>query len=116
VALEDWHRLTQDLTYVESDKDLHLSVNSRIDMEALSEMIHGWCLPRILHFCRSSTPYAWTDHPHREVHRASDGRRIAHSAEATAQTITTLGPFGLHLLTLIFGAHRTSYFVLLLRW
>jgi hypothetical protein len=98
------YRLTQDLTYAESEKDLPISVNSRIDMGAYPEMIYGWCLPRIIHFIvalRLASPgvaifiakYDYSD----------AYRRISHSATAVAQTITTLGTLAFLYLRLTFG-------------
>jgi hypothetical protein len=98
------YRVTQDLTYAESDKALPLSINSRIDMSAYPEMIYGWCLPRIIHFIvalRLAQPgvsifiskYDYSD----------AYRRIAHSAAAVAQTITTLGCLACVYFRLTFG-------------
>jgi hypothetical protein len=41
-------RLTQDLTFPLTFKAA--SVNNRIDMDAYTEMIYGWCLSRFIHF------------------------------------------------------------------
>ena len=41
-------RLTQDLSFPLTFKAA--SVNNRIDMDAYTEMIYGWCLSRIIHF------------------------------------------------------------------
>jgi hypothetical protein len=73
-------------------------------MEAYPEMIYGWCLPRILHSIvalRLASPsvaifiakYDYSD---------AYGR-IAHSAGAVAQTITTLGNLAFLYLRLTFG-------------
>jgi hypothetical protein len=44
------HRINQDLTHPETEKEELISANSQIDMKAHPEMICGWCLPRITHF------------------------------------------------------------------
>jgi hypothetical protein len=100
------YRLTQDLSYTDCKLDAgrKLSVNSRIAMEEYPEMIYGWCLPRILHFIVS---LRWF-YPNRAILIAkydySDAyRRIAHSASAVAQTISTLGPLAYVYLRLTFG-------------
>jgi hypothetical protein len=83
------YRLTQDLSYATTDKNL--AVNKRIDLDAYPEMIYGWCLPRIIHSIVSlrlaypqsiilATKYDYSD----------AYRRIAHSAIAAAQTIGTV--------------------------
>jgi hypothetical protein len=84
------HRITQDLSYSETSKEEPLSINSCIDMEQYPEMVHGWALPRIMHFI-VALRLAW---PQRTIfiskYDCSDAhRRMAHSALAVAQTITT---------------------------
>jgi hypothetical protein len=98
------YRITQDLTYAETDKDSQISVNSRIDMGEYKEMIYGWCLPRIIHFI-VALRLAW---PLTAIfickYDYSDAyRRIAHSAKAVAQTITTLGVLAFIYIRLTFG-------------
>jgi hypothetical protein len=98
------YRITQDLTYAESTKDEPISVNSRINMKAYPEMIYGWCLPRIIHFIVALRLF-W---PGKSIFIAkydySDAyRRIAHSAKAVAQTITTLGALAFVYWRLTFG-------------
>jgi hypothetical protein len=95
-------RITQDLSCSEmSKKDFNYSttrskkepqvlINSRMDMEQYPEMVHGWALPRIIHFT-VVLRLAW---PERTIFIAkydhSDAcRRMAHSALAVVQTITT---------------------------
>ena len=84
------YRLTQDLSFTCVKGDRGLSINSRIDMTAYPEMIYGWCMSRILHyiialrlaFPNSRVLIAKYDY--------SDAyRRVAHSATAVAQTIST---------------------------
>ena len=84
------YQITQDLSHSETNKDVSLSINSRIDMDQYLEMVYGWALPRIIHFI-VALRLAW---PLRTIFIAkydySDAyRRIAHSALAIAQTITT---------------------------
>jgi hypothetical protein len=88
------HRITQDLSYAKtskSSKDDPISINSRIDMDQHPEMVHGWALPRVIHFIVA----LWLDWPLRTIfiskYDCSDAcyRRMAHSALAAAQTITT---------------------------
>ena len=81
------YRITQDLSYLETEE---VSINSRIDMDKYPEMVYGWALPRIIHFI-VALRLAW---PLRTIFIAkydySDAyRRMAHSALAVAQTITT---------------------------
>jgi hypothetical protein len=98
------HRITQDLTYAETEKEEPNSVNSRIDMKAYPEMICGWCLPRIIHFI-VALRLAW---PGKSIliakYNCSNAYgRIAHSAKAVAQTITTLGALAFVCWRLTFG-------------
>ena len=44
------YRITQDLSYSETNRDVPLSINSRIDTDQYPEMVYGWALPRIIHF------------------------------------------------------------------
>jgi hypothetical protein len=82
--------MTQDLSYshTKTAKGLPVSVNTRIDMDAYSEMIFGWCLFRIIHLIVSLRLH----YPHSRIliskYDYSDAyRRMAHSASAAAQTI-----------------------------
>ena len=98
------HRLTQDLTFSSNKTGPPVSINSRIDMSAYTEMIFGWCLPRILHFVVALRLL----HPGLLILIAkydySDAyRRIAHSARAATQTIATQGPLAYLSLRLTFG-------------
>jgi hypothetical protein len=73
-------------------------------MKAYPEMIYGWCLPRIVHFI-VALRLAW---PGKSIliarYDCSDAcRRIAHSAKAVAQTITTLGALAFVCWRLTFG-------------
>ena len=43
-------RMTQDLSFSSTRGGESTSINGRIDMSSYTEMIFGWCLPRILHF------------------------------------------------------------------
>ena len=97
-------RMTQDLSYSSNRIGLTRSINSRIDMNAYTEMIYGWCLPRIMHYVvalRLAEPeniifickYDYSD----------AYRRIAHSASAAAQTIATHDGMAYLSLRLTFG-------------
>ena len=97
-------RMTQDLSYSSNRRGPPRSINSRIDMTAYPEMIYGWCLPRILHYLvavRRANPttiifickYDYSD----------AYRRIAHSAQAAAQTIATHNGLAYLSLRLTFG-------------
>ena len=44
------YRITQDLSYSETNNDVPLLINSRIDMEQYPEMVYGLTLPKIIHF------------------------------------------------------------------
>jgi hypothetical protein len=97
------YRITQDLSYSEtskrdfdysnspnSKKEPQMSINSRIDMDQYPEMVYGWALPRIIHFVVALRLAG----PERTIFIAkydySDAyRRMAHSALAVVQTITT---------------------------
>ena len=98
------YRLTQDLTFSSNKTGPPVSINSRIDMSAYTEMIFGWCLPRILHFVVALRIL----HPGLLILIAkydySDAyRRIAHSARAATQTIAIQGPLAYLSLRLTFG-------------
>jgi hypothetical protein len=98
------YRITQDLTYAESEKEQPISVNSRIDMSAYPEMIYGWCLPRIIHFIVAlRLAYPGTAVFISKYDYSDAYRRIAHSAAAVAQTITTLGLLAFIYIRLTFG-------------
>ena len=103
------YRLTQDLTFFSSESGPPMSINKRIDMTAYTEMIYGWCLPRIIHFVvalRWRNPYA------RILvakYNYSDAyRRIAHSASAATQTIAIQEPFAYLLITLGGGCDKVG--------
>ena len=98
------HRLTQDLSFSSIKGNLPTSINGRINMDAYTEMVYGWCLPRILHFVvalRLKFPsliifiakYDYSD----------AYRRVAHSAQAAVQTIAVLLPLAYMSLRLTFG-------------
>jgi hypothetical protein len=100
------YRLTQDLSFTSahSRSNQKMSVNSRVNMDEYPEMIYGWCLPRLIHYIVSLR----AAYPGRAILIAkydySDAyRRIAHSASAAAQTISTLGAFAYVYLRLTFG-------------
>ena len=83
------HRLTHDLSFEISGKDL--SVNSRVDMNRYPEMICGWCLPRIVHF----TVALRRAHPGLPIHTAkcdfsNAHRRMAHAGESAAKSIIVM--------------------------
>jgi hypothetical protein len=82
--------VTQDLSYshTRTAKGLPISVNSRIDMDAYSEMFFGGCLLRIIHLILSLRLH----YPHSRIliskYDYSDAyRRMAHSTSTAAQTI-----------------------------
>ena len=84
------YRITQDLSYSEMNKDVSLSINSKIDMDQYPEMVYAWALPRIIHSI-VALRLAW---PLRTIFIAkydySDAyRHMTHSTLAAAQTITT---------------------------
>jgi hypothetical protein len=99
------YRITQDLTYSEtSSKEAPMSINSRIDMDQYPEMVYGWALPRIIHFI-VALRLAW---PLRTIfiskYDYSDAyRRMAHSALAVAQTITTCLAYAFVYFRMTFG-------------
>ena len=97
-------RMTQDLSFSSSREGPPVSINSRIDMSTYSEMVFGWCLPRILHFVvalRNMFPLVGILIA---KYNYSDAyRRIAHSASAAAQTIAVHGRRGFLSLRLTFG-------------
>jgi hypothetical protein len=101
------YRITQDLSYAETSKtikDEPISINSRIDMDQYPEMVYGWALPRIIHFI-VALRLAW---PLRTIfvskYDYSDAyRRMAHSALAVAQTITTCLAYAFVYFRLTFG-------------
>jgi hypothetical protein len=84
------YRLTQDLSFTCVKGNRGLSINSRIDMGAYPEMIYGWCLSRILHYIIAlrlafpDTPILIAKYDYSDAYR-----RVAHSATAVAQTIST---------------------------
>ena len=98
------YRITQDLSYSETNQESPLSINSRIDMDQHPEMVCGWALPRIIHFI-VALRLAW---PLRTVfiskYDCSDAyRRMAHSALAVAQTITTCLVYAFVYFRMTFG-------------
>jgi hypothetical protein len=98
------YRLTQDLSFTCVKGTRGMSVNSRIDMTAYPEMIYRWCIPRILHYIIA----LWLAFPDTPVLIAkydySDAyRRVAHSATAVAQTISTCNDYAYIYNRLTFG-------------
>jgi hypothetical protein len=97
-------RLTQDLSFSSSRSGPPVSINSRIDMEAYTEMIYGWCLPRILHYIVALR----LRFPSKVIfickYDYSDAyRRVAHSASAAVQTISVHDGRAYISVRLIFG-------------
>lgn len=95
-------RMTQDLSFAALDSD-H-AINKRVDMAAYPEMVYGWCLPRLFHFIFALRNH----HPNKRIFIAkydySDAyRRMAHSAQAAAQTIPAIGEAAFIALCLPFG-------------
>ena len=98
------YRITQDLSYSETNRDVPLSINSRIDTDQYPEMVYGWALTRIIHFIMALR-LAW---PLRTLFIAkydySDAYRcMAHSALAVAQTITTCLAYAFVYYRMTFG-------------
>jgi hypothetical protein len=96
------YRITQDLSYSETGDDM--SINSRIDMDQYPEMVYGWALTRIIHFI-VALRLAWplltifiTKYDYSDAYR-----RMAHSARAVAQTITTCLAFAYVYFRMTFG-------------
>ena len=95
-------RLTQDLSFPLTFKAA--SVNNRIDMDAYTEMIHGWCLSRIIHFIVALR----LAHPLLLIfivkYDYSDAyRRVAHSPSAAVQSIIVFANVACIALRLTFG-------------
>ena len=98
------YRITQDLSYSETSKESPMSINSRIDMDRYPEMVYGWALPRIIHFIvalRLATPKRTIFIAKNDYSDAY--RRMAHSALAVAQTITTCLAFAFVYFRMTFG-------------
>ena len=96
------NRLTQDLSF--SLKDSSASVNDRLDMEQYPEMIHGWCLLRVMHFVVALR----LKHPRSRMFISkcdfSDAcRRMAHAAAAAAQSIVVFANIAFMALRMTFG-------------
>ena len=98
--------MTQDLSFSSTRDGDPTSINGRIDISAYTEMVFGWCLPRILHFIvaiQIKFPIlliliAKYDEDYSNAHR-----RIAHSASAAAQTIAVHAGLAYLSLRLKFG-------------
>ena len=95
-------RLTQDLSFsLTMDQ---VSVNSRLDMDQYSEMIFGWCLPRLIHYIVALR----RDYPGEPIlvckFDYSDAyRRGVHSGAAAAMTISAVGDLACISTRLTFG-------------
>ena len=73
-------------------------------MSAYTEMIYGWCLPRILHYIVAVRAAHLTKAIFACKYDYSDAyRRVAHSATAAAQTISIHDGRGYLSLRLTFG-------------
>jgi hypothetical protein len=98
------YRLTQDLSFTCAKGTRSMSVNSHIDMTAYPEMIYGWCMPRILHYIIAfrlafpNTPVLIAKYDYSDAYR-----RVAHSATAVAQTISTCNNYAYIYNRLTFG-------------
>ncbi len=98
------YRLTQDLSFTCVKGTRGMSVNSRIDMSAYPEMIYGWCMSRILHYIIAlrlafpGTPVLIAKYDYSDAYR-----RVAHSATAVAQTISTCNGYAYVYNRLTFG-------------
>jgi hypothetical protein len=98
------YRITQDLSFSSNRSGPTRSINSRIDMGAYSEMIYGWCFPRILHYIVSMRIHHPSDRILISKYDYSDAyRRIAHSSSAAAQTIAVNDGKAFLSLRLTFG-------------
>ena len=96
-------RLTQDLSF-SLDVEQDCSVNGRVDLLRYPEMVYGWCLPRLLHLISALRD----EHPTTAIfickYDYSDAyRRVAHSPDATAQTIAIMDNIAYVSLRLTFG-------------
>jgi hypothetical protein len=95
-------RLTQDLSFPLTFWGA--SVNNRIDMDAYTEMIYGWCLTRIIHFIVALRlaypllPIFIVKYDYSDAYR-----RIAHSPMAAAQSIIVFAGIAYIALRLTFG-------------
>ena len=99
------HRLTQDLSFSCNKSGPERSINSRVDMTAYTEMVYGWCLPRIFHFITSLR----THHPDLNIwiskfdYSDECTRRMAHATLAAMQTIAIMCGIAYLSLRLTFG-------------
>ena len=101
-------RMTQDLSFSSGEHEMPTSVNGRIDMEAYPEMVYGWCFPRILHYIIAlRLAYPLTRILIAKYDYSNAYRRIAHSAEAAAQTIAIHAGLAYLALRLTFGGPQT---------
>jgi hypothetical protein len=95
-------RLTQDLSFPLTFRDA--SINNRIDMDAYTEMIYGWCLTRIIHFIVALRlaypllPIFIVKYDYSDAYR-----RIAHAPSAAAQSIIIFAGVAYIALRLTFG-------------
>ena len=95
-------RLTQDLSF--SCSQPGVSVNDRIDHSSYPELIYGWCLSRTIHFIVSlrlahpTTPILIAKYDFSDAYR-----RIAHSAQAAAQSLLVVNDIAYMALRLTFG-------------
>jgi hypothetical protein len=94
--------LTQDLSFPLTSPSA--SVNKRIDVGAHAEMIHGWCLSRLIHFIVALR----LAHPLIRMFimkcDCSDAcRRVAHSPSAAVQSIIVFAQVACLSLRLTFG-------------
>jgi hypothetical protein len=95
-------RLTQDLLFPLTFWDA--SVNNRIDMDAYTEMIYGWCLTRLIHFIVALRlaypllPIFIVKYDYSDAYR-----RIAHAPSAAAQSIIIFAGVAYIALRLTFG-------------
>ena len=95
-------RLTHDLSYWITQS--YASVNSRCNLDKYPPMIYGWCLMRIIHYIVALR----AAFPDKRIliskYDFSDAyRRIAHAAQAAAQTIFVIGQVAFICLRLSFG-------------
>ncbi|OEU12035.1 hypothetical protein FRACYDRAFT_245162 [Fragilariopsis cylindrus CCMP1102] len=95
-------RLTHDLSYWITQS--YASVNSRCNLDKYPPMIYGWCLIRIIHYIVALR----AAFPDKRIliskYDFSDAyRRIAHAAQAAAQTIFVIGQVAFICLRLSFG-------------
>ena len=94
--------MTQDLSF--SPLNPLNAINPRIDIAAYPEMVYGWCLPRIFHLVVAMRHHNPTTRVLIAKYDYSDAyRRMAHMANAAAQTLSVIDNTAFIALRLTFG-------------